>query len=551
MNETDSALPAPVQDALAKAKKTFAGLGGVALLVGVESYLAYDSTGKKNLLSGRNDVLAYWKVCRRLGYKAEHIRVLTSPKLRMQDLLWAEQELAPELGSDETEQQIEDRVKGWLSGEAPSVVLDEATADEIRRGLEWLAEELVFTVKLRSGSVKIEEEWAALPGIFTYSGHGTPLDGDLGLCPSDLGPARENVLSFAELGAILDKGDDLPGGAHPTDNLTIVLDCCFAAAIQPRSRALRVPSLAAGGGKNGLAPASKPVSKREIGRRVLCASAREGQSHQALLGGYWYGAFTWALTVALEQWKIEREGQWKRSTVSHGELLSRAKKLLSALSFPQEPILVDEEKIGSLPVFHHGPADGGETSPTPDGRRPGSQIDPLGDYKFTEFSFWNYGVKVAGVIVPNGDQRIGDVTWYTAKEYWYVLQEFDTRSGSWAFNVQGSNDAPTIPQSNCGTVDRATTWDPTARQYTPDRMWKRPDGSFNFAFSAKASKTFNGSQYVYSCVTTWFQGWWPILNNLNFTGSPWFNNQIYAMEIGSQVSCYSSRTDSFTAPIPV
>ncbi|WP_437668998.1 caspase family protein [Sorangium sp. So ce131] len=386
-----SEVPDEVKPVLAATRELLSRIGGVALLIGVESYRDHDEDGGKDLLAGRNDVLAYWKVCRRLGYT--HFRVLTTPALDAEDLIRAERELVPELHPGEDEAETRRRVEQWLSrgrqgafapmeihdaamspriedAGAPSVRLGEATSLQCKESARWLASMLVFTVKLEWERWRREEELMALPGFMAYSGHGAQKDGELVLCPSNTGPALEHAISFSELRAIFEEGEDLPGGKRPADNLTVVLDCCFAAAGGPAGKAQRGTSLTPAGSPEGKAPARTP----ELARSVFCASGRDEPSYQAMLGGHWHGAFTWAFTVALEQWNIEQQGQFRRSTMSHAELLFRARTLLSALSFRQHPILVDQ--LGNLPVFHHGAAAGEATSAEPDAKRPGVQLDP-------------------------------------------------------------------------------------------------------------------------------------------------------------------------------
>ncbi|MDC0683890.1 caspase family protein [Sorangium atrum] len=404
MIEKDTAvhpgLPDAVKPALAAAREVVSRLRGGALLVGVEDYKAHDATGGKDLLAGRNDVLAYWKVCRRLGFT--HIRVLTSPALTEDEIVRAELELVPELSPGETEDQVKARVRRWLANEeataraeirgetadevadavarwlesvrqepdALSVVLREATSSELKEGARWLARGLIIRLKLSWGDFQVDEAWMTLPGIMTYSGHGAQVEGDLALCPTDTGPGLENAVPFTDLRGIFDEDDGAAFGKRSTDNLTVILDCCFAAASDPTGKAERAATLT----QAGSASANAPRANKEIGSRVFCASSRDEPSYQAMLGGHWHGAFTWAITVALEQWKIKEDGQFRRSTMSHTELLFRSRMLLQALSFRQHPILVDE--LGSLPVFHHGPPDGAATSARPDAARTGGQLDP-------------------------------------------------------------------------------------------------------------------------------------------------------------------------------
>src|SRR5262245_34901374 len=98
--------PPEILAARAAAERRLATLRGCALLVGVEEYAAFDPTHGRDLLAGRNDVLSYWKVCRRLGYRAEDIRVRTSPILTKEEILQAETELGLERRRGKTRAEV-------------------------------------------------------------------------------------------------------------------------------------------------------------------------------------------------------------------------------------------------------------------------------------------------------------------------------------------------------------------------------------------------------------------------------------------------------------
>jgi hypothetical protein len=337
---------------------------GRALLIGVEHYPHHHG---KDLRAGRNDVLAFWKVCRRLGYPPQDIRVLTSPPLEMQDLVWAEIELLqatpPSEGAERD--QLEETLRHELGrqGVAPDV----AERRSILAGAKWLAEGLA-----QRGD---DGELPSLPGLFTFSGHGAQRGGELVLCPSDTGKIEggglSNAVTLRELGAIFAEADadKTPGTPSPTDNLTVVLDCCFAASGVAREGQL-VPTLSAGAGGG----AGK--TRTEIGNRVFCASGPDSPSYQAMLGGYWYSAFTWALTVSLEQWKTDMEGPYAESTVSHNELLFRARTLMRALGLRQHPVFEDGEGRGNQRVFHHGASPALPAKGSPDAPRLHGQLQP-------------------------------------------------------------------------------------------------------------------------------------------------------------------------------
>src|SRR5215510_249922 len=142
----ESSLPPEAAARLAEAKRQLAAIGGCALLIGVETYQGLPPD--KQLFAGRNDVLAYWRVCRRLGYRARHIRVLTSPVLTRDEILHAEVDLALERDPQRTRAEVEADVARRLVDAPWGDMLGEATHQAIRAGIAWLAQRLVFTVKL-------------------------------------------------------------------------------------------------------------------------------------------------------------------------------------------------------------------------------------------------------------------------------------------------------------------------------------------------------------------------------------------------------------------
>ncbi len=152
------------------------------------------------------------------------------------------------------------------------------------------------------------------------------------------------------------------------DNLTVVLDCCFAARGVTREGHL-VPTLTE--------DASPKAERRTaIGDRVFCASGPDRSSYQAMLGGYWYSAFTWALTVTLEQWEMETDGGVAESTVSHDELLFRARTLMRALGFRQHPVFEDGAGLGNQRVFHLGSGRSRPAVGSPNAPRESGQLQP-------------------------------------------------------------------------------------------------------------------------------------------------------------------------------
>lgn len=413
---SESALPPEAAARLAEAKRQLATIGGCALLIGVEAYQGLPPD--KQLFAGRNDVLSCWRVCRRLGYRARHIRALTSPMLTRDDILQAEVDLVLEREPHRTRPEIEGEVARRLADAPWGDMLGEATHEAILAGVVWLAQHLVFTVKLEGEGWSFAQELTGLPGLLAYSGHGARHGDDLALCPTDVGADLSRALTFSELRALIDAGDDIraEGTPHPADNLTVVLDCCFAGATSRRG-AVRVTSLTPGGTGNAA------EARREIGNRVFCASARDESSSQAVLGGRWHGAFTWAFTRALEQWKSAPSGQFQRSTISHVELLFRTRMLLEALSFPQHPVLID--RIGNLPVFQHDSDLGEETSAEPDAARWTGQIDPSTGFAAYEISDAS-GNLLAQIVATDVADPLppssGGSGMQGKREYWKIAQ---------------------------------------------------------------------------------------------------------------------------------
>lgn len=361
-----------------------------ALIIGIEDYPGFPGQG---LPAGRLDALAYWKVCRRLGYAPENIHVLTSPALEKKDFDLAEMNLALEQYLD-GESHLRAHLDARLGGRLTEVVSklkderrDQYAGPEGRRAAQRIPQLYKDVVKehvvaswispdresarWEASKENIEREIAwlqqklALPGaegFLAYSGHGMKLGDDLALCPSDAAPPHDRVIPFEALRRHL--------GA--LENLTVVLDCCFAAAHERRAAA-PVSTLS----QDAIAPAAGAFTS--LGGCTFCACGPGEQAHQAQLGGYWQGAFTWAFTVALQQWAIDNRDRDARVTVSHLEILFRTRMLLQALSFPQHPMLLGQVGVGNLAVFSRDPA--ARTTPAPSGRRVEGQLQP--DMRYT------------------------------------------------------------------------------------------------------------------------------------------------------------------------
>lgn len=458
--EALSDIPAEVRPVVDAAGKLFARLGGCALLIGVERYRKFDSSGARDLRGGRNDALVFWKVCRRLGYR--FIRVLTTPRLTRDDIVRAELELAAETDSSQTAEQIAARVDAWNLFDIDQVAplhahstpeqalealesfdkrdlhayLGEATSADVAAGVEWLGEMLGARMAFQWHDWRLEKTWVQ-PGLLTYSGHGARQDAELYLCPSDTGPRLERALSFAGLRGTFE-------ALNADKNLTAVLDCCFAGATRGERA---VTSLADDG--------QPAPSARDIAARVFCAAPRDEQAHQAVLGGRWHGAFTWAFTVALEQWKTAQSDGFRYATVSHAELLVRTRMLLSALSFRQHPVLLDD--IGGLSVFQRAEANVGAPSVTPTADRRGVQADPTGDFGFRYYRFMDSRQKIVGELISNQNHP----SMKADTEYWRFPLGTDNFDTGFFSTLDVETSAPDTPPFDAAVASFACSVNPT------------------------------------------------------------------------------------------
>ena len=299
-----------------------------ALLIGVDDYSAYDASaghakGTSDLLGSRNDVLAFFRTCRDLDIPAAQIRVLTSPKLDL----------------------------ALLPG-VPAENVGVATEEAIKEGARWLSE------ALRDGRGT---------GLLSFSGHGDKLDrGELAICPADTrGPALAGAIRFEELRGVFAEAGAL-------GNLTCVIDACFAgAALDPSApRERRTLSLT---GRAATEPAT--AGALDLGDRLIAAARPDQAAFQARFSGEHRGAFSWAVGATLDQWTSVKDADGTRKSLSYGELVTRAGRLLETLSFAQEPVLAGPENVGDLAFLQRGSSPL-STSAEPDAARAPLQIDP-------------------------------------------------------------------------------------------------------------------------------------------------------------------------------
>ncbi len=324
-----------------------------ALIIGIHDYLAFDPSGNANLPGARNDARAWVRSCLSIGFSPENIRVLTSPVLS-----------AGELGPG-----------------TEGVQLGAADRDSIIDGLTWLSEQI-------GGD-------APATGLMTFSGHGD--EGDNGcplLCPSDLTTSLDEVIDVAAIRA--------KASGKVKENLTAMLDCCHAqveasSTIRGKLRAMKAIA-----------------TDRARGRlRVVAACMQDQTSVSACFAGTQMGAFTWAVTSTLGQWKPVVENGVAYLDVSYGNLLMRVRVLLGALSFEQIPVISGPQGMKGEAFLYPGSLDGqGNTEIQPTATRTPRQLD-TGTYQMHIEDGRQFAYIVAtGDKPPNGMK--------TNTEYWYT-----------------------------------------------------------------------------------------------------------------------------------
>lgn len=377
----------------------------VALLIGIEDYSLWDRSegrapGASDVPGAVNDARVWFRQCIRWGFSPENIRVHTAPVLRASDL-------GPEA--------------------IPHNVRD-ASAAALQDSLAWLASRLSSA--------------EPCAGLMTFSGHGEQGRGIL-LCPSDMTAADQRLIHLAEVRGLV--------GGPRSGSLTIIVDACRDAA-GPKPRVAVRQRLRGWGRRMRGFVRSGPGDAR-----ALAACEPNGTAVSAEFGGVTLGAFTWALTSALGQWRAVQDRGVVRLDASYGELLHRTRVLLRALSFDQIPTLMGAPLIDSLPFLEpEGRRVRGCTQTEPSGRRKHRQLDPSElDFRVYELRYLDASqvdLPLAQIIVTSAagavETTAGTFELGADEEYWFVASDTLSRiasgtGGSLTLHVEGDyNYAP-------------------------------------------------------------------------------------------------------------
>lgn len=430
---------------------------GYALLIGVDDYSAYDASVKaapedtNDLRGSVNDVRAWYRLCRELGYPAENIRVLASPEIARPELEGA--------------------------------TVGPATSDAIRAGVAWLADKLGAPDKPA--------------GVLTFSGHGGMSQKGLIVCPTDVkqeGDEIVNAVHLVEIQATIAK-------RNAGRNLTAIFDCCRAG----RGQGSQPTAL-----QRILRAAYHEIAAPAIGDRMFFAADPRTAGYQAELGGRWHGAFTWAFMTVKDQWSIVEDANGNRElTISYEDMRARTEALLSALAFEQQPALVCRPGAMGMPVFNRGPAtDADTTSDTPDAARSRIQLDPghkgyrLYTITYSVNSSFNTYTTVGQVLVPNTGATFGSLSFVPGTEYWYLTNNVPTTSQyylrfSWV-DYDWTTSAPTVGTQSF-TMNQNPSWSSTT---VPSSSYSNYMVNGQYQFCLTWGLTVSGG--VWNGTLTWW-----------------------------------------------
>ena len=437
-----------------------------ALLIGVADYSSYGTDGV-SLKGSRNDVVLLAYYCMGvLGIPARNIRVLTTPKMDLNDF---KARVIPD------EFETNDRV-GWLQS-LNQVKLGEATEYEVKNGLDWLL------------AASKESDGAAL---FAFSGHGawSSEAGPL-LCLGDTAPSfTRGVLSLKSLGESIKNA----GVRH---KVIALLDCCHVAGSRASSMLQRKALPHAGTPENVVGD----QDLFNVSDRVILGAHPGKEAFQMRLGGMWQGALTFAVVTAAERWRADNE-------MSHGsykQVLKRAKRTLEVLAIPQKP--------ESWVAIRESPFLGVKPGPTvqePDAAGSGVQLDPNSHLTGVKGTVYRLTLTVPGTSPLNAPVlSVGttspDNAWRAGLEYWALTAAFATL---WNSTWPTSSSTPTLDiNATPYTTDAPPTdWNNNNNNMTPHASvmagyWTRSTSPppTNTLYLGNFGVTVNGSGAV-----TWY-----------------------------------------------
>lgn len=353
-----------------------------ALIIGISDYSAYDASlqkqrGESDLRGGKNDALAFYRICRELGVAPKDIHVLMSPAFDASD-----------------------------TGHSVPGYVGLATRQEIEAQIGWLAQKLAHA----------PSERYAPSGLLCFSGHGDFSGDDLALCPGDVrsagaGKDLENVLGFDRIEEIL---RSYPGAV---ESLTVLLDASHAGADKAWGPGRRA-SLT---GRGKWTPGRPP---RTLARSTILAANPGEVARTMMVGGRAHGALTWALFTVASTWRSHSDRRSHDLSLSQGDLVGRAQTLLQALSVPQTITLQGGKDAAERSFFHRRevPSTYKPLRPV----EPSNQADP--DVERWDFTLYTLRLTIENELLTAQVLSVGNAStalgYDAGTEYWELTEEF-------------------------------------------------------------------------------------------------------------------------------
>lgn len=375
-----------------------------AVLIGVDDYSTYDATNKHNLLGCVNDVRAFWDVCVTSGFAPENIHVLTNPPIDPAELgglaqnfktathgnILAEQEALVAL------LRADPRAVGLLVYSGHGAWIDNASENSavICPSDFWM------DIARPNNDIPVNKLWQGAGSNLTvvldccHSG-GRNRHGSHPIIPRDRhrkhlptgrshAPHEEHVEVLSKVPSdVIQSNQGSPKQGSPDQGQPDGNGKDAFSPLAPKN--LGEAGLLPIGSHMPLTLTTRVLTEADLehspyrhaerqmgGARVLAACDVHEAAYQAEFAGRFHGAFTWAVTSTVGQWRVEESGDGAiRTTIGCGAVKRHATSLLEVFNFKQTPVLHPMNAV-NLPFF--GLA--GPISENPTGDVFPAQIDP-------------------------------------------------------------------------------------------------------------------------------------------------------------------------------
>lgn len=337
-----------------------------ALIIGVADYPALGAA--QTALGADHDAVAWSAIAGAVGYRTDQIFVRRSPPL-------PKSAAAPYL--------------------PPAKNRKGAKAAKVLKSIQ----KLVDSLRANPGG----------RGLLVYSGHGTVINGELHLCPADTAWENGSLINTISMDQILDMiGDALPG-------LTVVLDCCFAGALEGSGGAgiPAAPTRVLPGHTTDVDVVALATQKRDSFAQkgvVLLSACGPGQSAYAYsfrpnlaLPPAPHGVFTASISALLQRWSPPDAPGSVPYPIDYDTLIAHSRNFLAAMDFDQSPAWTGPADAGAHHAFYGDQGDTLDRAP----KLPGREISGGND------NFW-FGVvrdgspadKVVGMYIENNIKEV-------------------------------------------------------------------------------------------------------------------------------------------------